>query len=221
MARLQNEIAPKNIKFDLVKVGFPAKNLQKSIISSPQGSAGVVAPTYFGLTRRCGLSSLFSFPFVFLLGEAKANLSHYFHISSQGKANHPKNTHAKKNSLHKQFGQTLSACFLPILKGTGGTVCTHCPEVVCVNCVFIWVGGFFGRVVSPQGIQDLPPGLKSSGGGEDGSEHLPVVPPRTTVQSPIVDLEGVFSAYVAFSVALVLFFFCSLCIQHQMRCKCV
>ena len=55
-----------------------------------------------------------------------------------------KTAHPNKKSLHEQFAQTLSACFVLILKGKGGTVCTNCPEIVCANCAFIWVGGFFG-----------------------------------------------------------------------------
>ena len=50
----------------------------------------------------------------------------------------------------KQFAQTVcansSASFLLVLKGKGGTVCTNCPEIVCANCVFIWVGVFIGWV---------------------------------------------------------------------------
>ena len=47
--------------------------------------------------------------------------------SNQGKATRPKNTHPNENSLHKQFGHTLSACF----KGSNfGTVCTNCPEFI-------------------------------------------------------------------------------------------
>ena len=48
-----------------------------------------------------------------------------------------KTTHPNKNSLHKQFAQTLSACFLLVFKGKGGTVCTNCPEIVCANSFFV------------------------------------------------------------------------------------
>ena len=45
----------------------------------------------------------------------------------------------------------LRKLFLPVssyLKGTGGTICTNCSEIVCANCAFIWVGAFFGGWVS-------------------------------------------------------------------------
>ena len=66
----------------------------------------------------------------------------------------PKNTHPNKNNLHKQFAQTLSACFLLIFKGKGGTICTKCSEIVCANCTFIWVGVFF-RVALPFTIRNV------------------------------------------------------------------
>ena len=70
--------------------------------------------------------------------------------SAQGKATHPKKppTQMVKSSLHKQFAQTLSACFLLILKGKGGDSLYKLSRNCCANCAFIWVGGFF-RWVSP------------------------------------------------------------------------
>ena len=61
-------------------------------------------------------------------------------VAIQGKATPPKDTHPNKNSLHKQFGQTVSACFLLISKGKGG----HFVQIVLrvfVQSVFLlgWV----------------------------------------------------------------------------------
>ena len=58
-----------------------------------------------------------------------------------------KNTHPNKNSLHKQFAQTLSVCFLLILKGKGWK-CVF--RFFFANCVLF--GCFFFvlfRVVIP------------------------------------------------------------------------
>ena len=57
---------------------------------------------------------------------------------SQGKATHP-----NKNNFHKQFAQTLSACVLLFLKGTGGTTCTDCSEIRrnCLRKLCFHLGG--------------------------------------------------------------------------------
>ena len=48
----------------------------------------------------------------------------------------------------KQFAQTVCASsfclFLFIEEGKGGIACTTCSDIVCANCVFIWVGVFLG-----------------------------------------------------------------------------
>ena len=67
-----------------------------------------------------------------------------FKRSLKGRRPTQKTTHPNRNNFNKQFARTLSACFLPILEGKGGTICTNCPEIVCANCVFIWVGVFWG-----------------------------------------------------------------------------
>ena len=56
----------------------------------------------------------------------------------------PKKPPTQIKRVRKQFAQIISASFLLILKGKRGTVCTNCAEIVCANCVFIWVGGFWG-----------------------------------------------------------------------------
>ena len=71
-----------------------------------------------------------------------SHLSWAWSFNFKGRRPTQKTTHPNKKSLHKQFAQTLSTCFVLILKRKGGTVCTNCPEIVCANCAFIWVGGF-------------------------------------------------------------------------------
>ena len=61
----------------------------------------------------------------------------------KGKRSTQKTSHPNKNSLQKQFAQTLSACFLLIQKRKGGTIFTKCPEIVCANCALIFGWVFF------------------------------------------------------------------------------
>ena len=117
----------------------------------------------------------------------------------------------------QQFGQTLSACFPLVLEEKGGTVCTNCPEIVCANCVFIWVGVFLGGWSLHQRIHNRngtvgsrlsfpatePPdarrvsegfqkgaqkgSLKGSRRVSEGFEKGPELTPSKTLRKPFID----------------------------------
>ena len=48
------------------------------------------------------------------------------------------------------------------------TICTNCPEIVCANCAFIWVGGLLGCVGLP--FMKLP---KKNTKRKSGTEKVP------------------------------------------------
>ena len=63
----------------------------------------------------------------------------------KGRRPTPKNTHPNKNSLHKQFAQTLLFVFCLFSREKGGQFAQIVPKLF-VQTVFIWVGGFLGWV---------------------------------------------------------------------------
>ena len=65
--------------------------------------------------------------------------------SFKGRRPTQKTTHPNKNSLHKQFAQTLLSVFCLFLKGKGGQFVQTVPKLfaqtVCANCFYL--GGWF------------------------------------------------------------------------------
>ena len=125
-----------------------------------------------------------------------------------------KTTHPNKNTVCANS----SASFLLVLKGKGVTVCTNCPEIVCANCVFIWVGGFLGGSPSLQpvrdistffaqkrfsgpswGSEDVMGGWKKEGGGNLTNDTPPKkgfwTPPRTIRFPPPSGVSALFFLY--------------------------
>ena len=99
----------------------------------------------------------------------------------KGKRPTPKNTHPNKNSLHKQFAQTLSACFLLILKGRRGQFVQTVPKLFA-QTVFLFGCFFFFRVGLPfMKTRPLPP---RSGPFRDHGLR-----PRSMVSVPLRELK--------------------------------
>ena len=99
-------------------------------------------------------SSLCHGTFISKIGATEQRFRRYDMCSRfffRGKATHPKNTHLNKHCLHKQFGQTLSAYFLLILKGKEEQFAQIVPKLfaqtVCLFGCFFWGGG--GWAVHP------------------------------------------------------------------------
>ena len=81
--------------------------------------------------------------------------------TDQGTATHPKKPPTQIKTVCTNSLRKLCCLFSACFKGKRGIVCTNCPEIVCANCDFIWVGLFFGWV-SPPWTEGDQTGFRSS-----------------------------------------------------------
>ena len=57
----------------------------------------------------------------------------------KGRQPTPKSHAPKEKQIAQAVCANCAASFLLALQRTGGTVCTNCSQIVCANCVFVWV----------------------------------------------------------------------------------